>query len=201
MRKKEILKSNQKAKNLVNFFLECLILRHTPRACSYYLKGPVKENIVEHLYFTTIIGWVISKLEEVDENKIIKMCLIHDLVESRGGPRNIIMKFYNPIRNEREIIKEIAKDHNLEIIQLEDLFNEYFDQKTPEAIAAKDADVLARMLLEKECFDLGNEKAKKWLNFSFKRLKTKSGKELGKNLIETDSDEWWLKIIEKYFQI
>jgi putative hydrolase of HD superfamily len=201
MKKKEVIKLNSGAKKLVNFFLECLILRHTPRACSFYLKGPVKENIVEHLYFSTIIGWVLSKLEKVDENKIIKMCLIHDLVDTRGGPRNIIMKFYNPIPNERRIIKEIAKDHGLEIIQLEDLFNEYFDQKTEEAIVAKDADVLARMLLEKECLDLGNQKAKKWLNFSFKRLKTESAKKLGKALMEIDSDEWWLKIIEKYFQI
>jgi hypothetical protein len=52
--------------------------------------------------------------------------------------------------------------------------------------------------LEKECLDLGNQKAKKWLEYSFKRLETKSGKELGKTLIETDSDEWWLKIVERY---
>jgi putative hydrolase of HD superfamily len=194
MKKKE----NSRIKKLANFLFETRILKHTPRACSYYLKGPVKENIVEHLYFTTIIGWILAKLENVDENKVIKMCLIHDLVDTRGGPRNLIMKFYNPLPNEQKIIKEISEDHNLEFIPLENLFNEYFEHKTKEAIVAKDADILARMLLEKECLDLGNQKAKKWLEYSFKRLETKSGKELGKALIETDSDEWWLKIVERY---
>jgi len=194
MKKKE----NSKIKKLANFLFETRILKHTPRACSYYLKGPVKENIVEHLYFTTIIGWILAKLENVDENNVIKMCLIHDLVDTRGGPRNLIMKFYNPLPNEQKIIKEISEDHNLEFIPLENLFNEYFEHKTKEAIVAKDADILARMLLEKECLDLGNQKAKKWLEYSFKRLETKSGKELGKALIETDSDEWWLKIVERY---
>jgi putative hydrolase of HD superfamily len=194
MKKKE----NSRIKKLANFLFETRILKHTPRACSYYLKGPVKENIVEHLYFTTIIGWILAKLENVDENNVIKMCLIHDLVDTRGGPRNLIMKFYNPLPNEQKIIKEISEDHNLEFIPLENLFNEYFEHKTKEAIVAKDADILARMLLEKECLDLGNQKAKKWLEYSFKRLETKSGKELGKALIETDSDEWWLKIVERY---
>jgi putative hydrolase of HD superfamily len=195
---KKLAKLNSKVKKLVNFLLETRILKHTPRACSYYLKGPVKENIVEHLYFTAVIGWILAKMENVDENKVIKMCLVKDMIETRRGPRNIIMRFYTPLPNEPEIIKEISEDHNLEFIQLENLFNEYFEHKTREAIVAKDADVLARMLLEKECLDLGNQKAKKWLEYSFKRLETKSGKELGKTLIETDSDEWWLKIVERY---
>jgi len=194
MKKKE----NSRIKKLANFLFETRILKYTPRACSYYLKGPVKENIVEHLYFTTIIGWILAKMENVEENKVIKMCLIKDIVETRRGPRNIIMRFYTPFSKEPEIIKEISEDHNLEFIQLENLFSEYFEHKTKEAKVAKDADILARMLLEKECLDLGNQKAKKWLEYSFKRLETKSGKELGKTLIETDSDEWWLKIVERY---
>jgi len=191
-------KTNSKLKKLADFLFETRILKHTPRACRYYLKGPIKENIVEHLYFTTIIGWLLAKLEGVDENKVIKMCLIKDVVETRRGPRNIIMRFYIPFHKEPEILKEISKDHNLEFIQLESLFNEYFEHKTKEAIVAKDADILARMLLEKECWDLGNQKARKWLEYSFKRLETKSGKELGKAIIKTDSDEWWLKIVERY---
>jgi len=54
------------------------------------------------------------------------------------------------------------------------------------------------MLLEKEIFDSGNQKAKKWLIVSLSRLKTKSGKKLGELLMKIDSDEWWLKIAKKY---
>jgi len=137
-------------------------------------------------------------MEKADEDKVIKIALIHDLAETRGGERNLINKFYSQTLNEPRIIKEISKDHNLKNFEIEKLFEEFFEEKTKEAKTAKDADILADMLLEKEVFDSGNKKAEKWLVVSLARLKTKSGKNLGKLLIGTDSDEWWLQIAKRY---
>lgn len=189
---------SSKVKKLVNFLFESRILKYIPRASLQYLKGPAKENVAEHSFYTTMIGWILAKLEKADENKVIKMCLIHDLAEARGGERNLINKFYTQPPNEPKIIQEISRDHNLKNFQLNKLFQEFFEEKTLEAKIAKDADVLAGMLLEKECLDMGNEKAKKWLIVSINRLKTKKAKHLGKWLIETDTDSWWLEIAKKY---
>lgn len=60
---------------------------------------------------------------------------------------------------------------------------------------------LAARLLEKEIFDLGNQKNKKWLIISLSRLKTNSGKNFGQLLIKEDSDRWWLEIAKKYLPL
>ena len=201
MKKKKLVKSKaslEKIKNLVNFLLESRILKYLPRASLPYLKGPLKENVAEHSFYTTIIGWILAKLEKADEDKVLKMCLIHDLAEVRGGERNLINKFYTQPLNEPRIIDEIAKNYKLKDFSLEKLFKEFYKEKTLEAKISRDADVLAGMLLEKETFDLGNQKAKKWLAVSLSRLKTKKAQQFGRELVKTDSDEWWMKLVRKY---
>jgi putative hydrolase of HD superfamily len=191
-------KENSKIKKLANFLFETRILKYLPRASLPYLKTPFKENVAEHSFYTTIIGWILAKLESADENKIIKMALIHDLAEARGGERNLINKFYSPPLNEPKIIDEISKTYDLKDFEIKEIFEEFFRGESIEAKIVRDADILAGMLLEKEVFDSGNEKAKKWLDVSLSRLKTKSGKELGKLIIKTDADEWWLEVAKKY---
>lgn len=202
MKKRKIIKKKnsfqKKLEPKVNFILEFRTLKHLLRGSLPYLKGPISENVAEHCFYVAILGWILGKLEGANEEKVIKMALIHDLAEVRGGERNLVNKFYTQPLNELKIIEEITKDYKLENFSLIKLFQEFNDEKTIEAKVVKDADVLAQMLLEKECFNLGNFKAKRWLSTSLKRLETKSGKELGKILYEIDSDKWWLEIVKKY---
>jgi putative hydrolase of HD superfamily len=198
MKKKEVVKLNSKAKKLVNFLFETRILKYIPKASLHYLRSPFSENVAEHTFYVAIIAWILAQLEKANKDKVIKMALIHDLAEARGGERNLINKFYSQTLNEPRIIKEISKDHNLKNFEIEKLFDEFFEEKTKEAKITKDADILADMLLEKETFDSGNQKAKKWLIVSLTRLKTKSGKEFGELLVKTDSDLWWLEIAKRY---
>lgn len=198
MKRRGIVKLNSEVKKLVDFLFETRILKYLPKSSLSYLRSPFPENVAEHTFYVTIIAWILAELEKADENKIIKMALIHDLAEVRGGEKNLINKFYSQTLNESRIIREISKDHNLKNFGIEKLFEEFFEEKTNEAKITKDADVLAGMLLEKEVFDSGNQKAKRWLAVSLSRLKTKGGKDLGKLLIGTDSDAWWLEIAKKY---
>jgi len=177
---------------------ETRILKYLPRASLPYLKIPLKENVAEHSFYTSIIGWILAELEQANKDKVIKMALIHDLAEARGGERNLINKFYSDPLNEPKIVDEISETYDLKNFEIKELFKEFFEEKSKEAKIVKDADVLAGMLLEKEVFDSGNKKAKKWLDVSLSRLKTKSGKELGKLIFQTDSDEWWLEVAKKY---
>jgi putative hydrolase of HD superfamily len=194
MKKKE----NSRIKKLANFLFETRILKYIPRAGLQFLKGPIKENLAEHTFYTAMAAWVLAKIENMNEEKVIKIALIHDLAEGRGGDRNLINKIYGGKINEIKIVEEISKDHDLKEFQMKKLIEELFQGKTKEAKIVEDADHLAEMLWEKENFDMGNKKAKKWLDFHLQRLKTKNAKILGKLLIEMDSDEWWFKIIEKY---
>ena len=184
--------------DMVNFILEYRTLKYIPRSSIAYMKGPIGENVAEHSFYVTIISWVLAILEKADVDKVIKMSLIHDLPEVRGGEKNLINKFYTQPNNEPKIIEEVSRDYGLKKFYLTELFKEFDESATLEAKVVRDADVLSQMLFEKECLDLGNEKASKWLHFSLARLKTKSGKKLGKRLIEVESDEWWLEIDKRY---
>jgi len=198
MKKRQIVKANSEAKKLVNFLFETRILKYLPRGALPYLKTPLKENVAEHSFYTTIIAWILAELEKANKGKVIKMALIHDLAEIRGGERNLINKFYTQQLNEVKIIEEVSQTYNLRSFEISKLFQEFFKEETKEAKIVKDADILAGMLLEKECLELGNKTAKKWLAFSFSRLKTKKGKNLGKLLIKVDSDAWFLDLVGKF---
>ena len=185
--------------NLIKLVLEFRLLKYIPRACLPYLKNIVPENIAEHTFYTVIFAWVLGKMEkEVNQEKIIKMALIHDLPEVRGGDKNLINKFYSPPLNELRIMEDIVKDYQLKDLEFLKLLKEFKKEKTKESKIVRDADILAQMLVEKESIDVGNFKAKRWLSTSLKRLKTKNAKRLGKALYEIDTDKWWLEIVKKY---
>jgi len=194
--KKENKKSN--LETLACFMMELRNLKHIPRAGIVFLKGPTKENVAEHCFYTTIIGWILAKLEKANENKIIKMCLSHDIVEVRIGDENLINKFYSYPVNEPRVLREILTDSGFNHSDIENLFEEFFEGKTNDAKIAKDADILSQMIWEKECLDLGNKKAEKWVDFSLSRLKTRNGKALGKRIKDLDCDEWWVDLVKKY---
>lgn len=183
---------------LTNFLLGMRTLKYLPRASVYYLKGPIKENVAEHCYFTTLIAWILAKLERAVDDKVIKMCLIHDIAEVRVGDKPLIHKFYSRTLDEVRITREIINDYDMDKFKINAIFKEFWQQRSKEAKVAHDADILSQMMWEKENLDLGNKKAQKWVIFSLSRLKTKSGKELGKQIKKADSDEWWVEIVKKY---
>jgi len=185
--------------NLIKLVLEFRLLKYIPRACLPYLKNIVSENIAEHTFYTVIFAWILGKTEkEVNQEKIIKMALIHDLPEVRGGDKNLINKFYSQPLNELRIMEDVVKDYQLKDLEFLKLLKEFKKEKTKESKIVRDADILAQMLVEKESIDMGNFKAKRWLSTSLKRLKTKNAKRLGKALYEIDTDKWWLEIVKKY---
>ena len=197
-KEKNINNKKESIQNLVKFLWEYRVLKYinvSPH--KYYLKGLAKENIAEHSFYSSIIGWILAKLEHVDENKVIKMSLIHDLVVARGGVKDLINNLYSRSANGKEIMEEISNQYPVKNLFFNDLFREFFDGQSTEAKIVKDANVLAKMLLEKECLDLGNKKASKWLDFSIKRLETKRAQELGKYLLKLDSDIWWLEVVKE----
>lgn len=197
-KKEKKQKREKEIEKKVKFILEYRAQKYLERTCKTFLKNPIPENVAEHSFFSTIIGWVLAKTAKANENKVIKMCLVHDLAEVRGGEYNLINKFYNTPLLEEKILKEITDDYNLKDFEIVEIFKEFNDEKTIEAKLAKDADIISQMVLEKENLDMGNQKVKKWLDTSLKRLKTKEGKKLGKMLYEIDSDKWWLEIIKKH---
>jgi putative hydrolase of HD superfamily len=176
-------------KNIVNFLFEAGMLKRTPRSGFQFL-GTGTETVAEHIFRTTYIGYALGKLSSgVDVDRMIKMCLFHDLPEARTGDLNYVNKKYVET-NERKAVEDLA--HTLPFgNEIKELILDFIEGKTEEARLARDADQLEMILALKEYKDIGNKYADEWLEFSLKRLQTPVARELAKVILETDSSLWW----------
>ena len=176
-------------KNIANFLFEAGMLKRTPRSGFQFL-GTGAESVAEHIFRTTYIGYALGKgAVSVDVDRVIKMCLFHDLPEARTGDLNYVNKKYVEA-NEKKAVEDLALTLPFGD-ELRELIQEFGDGKTEEARLARDADQLEMILALKEYKDLGNKYADEWLVFSLKRLQTDAARELAKAILETDSSLWW----------
>ncbi|MDI6776478.1 MAG: HD domain-containing protein [Syntrophales bacterium] len=178
-------------RDIANFLFEVGMLKKTPRT-GYQFLGSGSESVAEHTLMTVFIGYTLCKLEaEVDELKVLKICLVHDLPEARTGDMNYVSKKYVTVHEEKAI-RELTETlfFGEEIKSAIDEFNE---RKTKESLLAHDADQLALILQLKEYGDLGNRYSKEWIEFAVKRLCTENAKKIADSILETDSSQWWFK--------
>jgi putative hydrolase of HD superfamily len=176
-------------RNIANFLFEAGMLKRTPRSGFQFL-GTGAESVAEHIFRTTCIGYALGRMsKDTDVDRLIKICLFHDLPEARTGDLNYVNKKYVKA-DEQKAIKDLAATLPFGN-EIEDLVQEYEEGKTAESKIARDADQLEMILALKEYKDLGNKYADEWLQFSLKRLQTESAKELAKVILETDSSLWW----------
>lgn len=177
-------------KRIANFLFEAGMLKRTPRTGFQFL-GSGAESVAEHIFRTVYIGYALGRLssEQVDTDKIIKMCLFHDLPEARTGDLNYVNKKYVQA-DERKAIDDLAAPLPFGG-EIKALILEFLEGTTLEARLALDADQLEMILALKEYKDLGNTYADEWLAFALKRLRTEAARELAQTILETDSSLWW----------
>jgi len=149
-------------KKLTHFFFELGTLRKIARAHRQtLLTDDLTDNISSHSFRTALIGYFLAKEEKANPDKVVKMCLIHDLEESRAGDQNWVNKRYVKVFEE-EIRQEQLSflPHSKELLNLS---REYHQRKTLEAKVAKDADLLDQVFLLCEYKWQGNKEAIIWL--------------------------------------
>ncbi|MBN2396980.1 MAG: HD domain-containing protein, partial [Deltaproteobacteria bacterium] len=95
-------------RSIANFLFEAGMLQKTPRSGFQFL-GSGHESVAEHVLRTIFIGYTLCKLEPgVDEARVLKLCLIHDLPEARTGDMNYVNKKYVAV-DETKAVDELAK--------------------------------------------------------------------------------------------
>jgi putative hydrolase of HD superfamily len=189
MKNKRNKNSKNDIKKIANFLFEVGILARTPRSGFHFL-GTGHQTVAEHINRVSYIGMMLSFMDGgVDVSKVLQMCLLHDISETRISDLNYVHQKYVE-RKEREAHVDIAKavpfgDKFLSLI------DEYEERGSREAILVKDADNLEWILALKEEVDTGNSRALDWIVPAIKRLKTKEGKAIAKEIMKTDSNDWW----------
>ena len=177
-------------KNIANLLFEAKMLKEIPRSGFHFL-GSGKESIAEHTFSTTFIAYVMSQLEpDIDALKLISMCLVHDLPETRIGDLNTVHKTYITA-NEVKAVKDITAGLPFGA-SIANLIDEFNAGNSPEAKLAHDADQLSLILELKTLSDIGYAPPDKWLPPVLKRLKTEIAKKIARSIMQTNRDDWWL---------
>jgi len=177
-------------KKIVDFLFEAGFLKRLQRSGFAYL-GSGEESVADHTCRTLFIAYVLGQMAEgVEMGRLLKMCLFHDLPETRTGDLNYVNKKYvSP--DDRKLLGELASrlPFGEEVAAL---IMEFEAGQTLEARIANDADQLDLLLHVKEQQDVGNLRVGPWLEHAFQRLQTEAARHLARIAMETDSTDWWL---------
>ena len=182
---------------VVNYIFEVGILERTPRSGLWFL-GTGEQSVAEHLFRTTIIGYMLAKLTpKAKAERVIFLCLVHDLGEARTSDLNYAHQRYGRLA-EAEAVADISQNlpFGKEIL---DAYTEEQGRKTLEAKLAKDADQLEWIATIRNESIKGNTKARAWAKIAEKRLETSLAKKIAKQLLKTHPDDWWLDLKDKWF--
>lgn len=180
---------DKQIKSIVNFIYESGILSKTPRSGLWFL-GTGDQSVAEHTLRSTLIGYALSFLTpKANREKVVLMCLLHDLGEARTSDLNYVHQRYGKLAETRAI-DDLAKSVPFGN-EIKDVYKEMKEKKTLEAQLVKDADTLEWIALLREEEVKGNSKARSWANIAYKRLKTVPARKIGKLLLSTHPDDWW----------
>lgn len=178
-------------KAIADFLFEVGMLKRTPRSGFQFL-GTGAETVAEHSLRTAIIGYVLARMSDnLSVERVVLMCLFHDLVEARTGDLNYVNKKY--VRADEEAA---VRDMTMSLPfgdEIRTLTEEFNGRETAEAEAAHDADQIEMILQLKELGDLGNRYSGDWISAAVKRLRTEDGKRLARSILNTDFSAWWFK--------
>mgnify|MGYP001616292975 FL=1 len=176
--------------DITKFFYEMGTLRKVVRAHRQtLLTDDLSDNIASHTFRVCIIGMTLAQLEKADVSKVILMCLLHDVSESRSGDQNWVHKKYVKVFENEIMQAQIKLLPNSR--KLLNVVNEYNERKTKEAQIAKDADRLDQTLLENEYMWMGNQEAKTWGRTNRTSLFSKSAKSLLLEICKQKPSDWW----------
>lgn len=183
---------HNRVKSLASFFYEIGTLRKVLRAHQQMLLScDLSDNIASHSFRAAFIGYFLAKELKADADKVIKMCLLHDIEEIRSNDHNWVHKRYVKVFEEEIREEQLKEAPNSE--ELIGISKEYQKRETLEAKIAKDADLLDEVFLLKEYQVQGNKEAEDWLkgNEQEKLMFTDLAKEIAKEAKNQEPSFWW----------
>ena len=190
------------AKRDIDFLFEIGSLRNLPRAWQQALGGKV-QNVSEHIFRVTLIAWIIAIEEKANVEKVLKICLIHDLSESRSTDIAFLHREYIT-RHEDLAEKHVFQETSLEK-ESKILLEEYNKRVSIEARIVKDADNLDCDLELAELAKLGNSTALDMIKNSRplireNKLYTKTAKKMWDQINKSDPDDWHKSLVKNWIK-
>lgn len=186
----------------IEFLFEIGTLRNVDRGWKQHLAMDCASD-PEHSFRVAFLALMLARKEGVkNEEKIIKMALVHDLAESRISDHSYMQKVYVTADEERAA-KDLFAGTSLGDLQA-DILHEFEERRSPEAKIVKDADNLDIDIELKEFEERGSKLPPKWKAtremVRNEKLYTKAAKEFWDALQGADPASWHLTA-NKWFKV
>lgn len=125
-------------------------LKDTTRHC--YTSGGRHESVAEHSWRISLMAYLVKdEFPEADMDKVIRMCLIHDLGEAFTGDIPTFQKTAQDSEREEKLLSEwISGLPEPFVSEMEELYQEMKAQQTAEAKIYKAMDSLEAVIQHNE---------------------------------------------------
>lgn len=189
-------------KRNLEFLYEVGSLVNMPRGWVHQL-GVACASVSEHTFRVVWISLMIARREgqPIDENKMIKMALVHDLGETRTSDLGYVAKGYTK-PDEETAVKDLFAETLVD--DFKNIWEEYEKRDCLEAKVVRDADNLDLDLEQQELKERGHQLPDKWLNHTRKmvrdeKLYTQTAKEMFDEIWQSDPSSWHMSS-QKYLK-
>ncbi|MEX1014956.1 MAG: HD domain-containing protein [Candidatus Paceibacterota bacterium] len=176
----------------VDLLFEISAFRNLDRTWKQFLNPDVANNS-EHSFRVAWIALTLARYEEdLNEEKIIKMALAHDLSESRCGDVHYLSRQYVE-RNEKLAIEDMFEGTS-HMIEIKSLIDEYEKRESKESRIVKDADNLDVQIelreLEFKGHSMGEIFNKDRKENVYSKLFTDTARKFWDKICESDPHNW-----------
>ncbi len=173
---------------IIDFLNEAGMLARTPRS-GFAQLGNYRQSVAEHSHRMTVIGMALAWRAGADAGRVSQLCAVHDLPEARTLDLHHLAKRY-VTSDEAKAVADMTRGLAFGD-EVRGLIDEYVACESAEAVLAHDADQLELLLCLRELIEMGNTRARVWVEQSEKRLRTDEARAWAAAIRETPGDRWW----------
>ncbi|ASY34150.1 HAD family hydrolase [Streptomyces sp. CLI2509] len=149
------------------------------------------ESVAEHSWRTALLASVLAAMEGADPARAALLAVWHDSQESRTGDVNYLgRKYADRADPEAVTADQVAGLPEAVAESVRGVVAEFEGQGSAEAVCARDADKLECLVQGVEYRARGYADAQRWIDNSYGRLTTASGRELADAVLRTGSLDW-----------
>ncbi len=125
-------------------------LKNTTRHC--YTSSGRHESVAEHSWRLALMAyWISDEFPDLDMDKVIRMCLIHDLGEAFTGDIPVFLKKKTDESHEEDLLLDwVSSLPEPFCEEMRALYDEMIERKTPEAKLYKALDGLEAVIAHNE---------------------------------------------------
>ena len=171
-------KKRSEQERALDFFAEAGLLKRVKRSGWWVAGIKEPESVAEHCFRCAVIGYYLAQKEKVNPYPVLLMTLFNDIHEARINDLHKMGHYYIDFRDaeKKVFVDQMAQLDQKVTADLEQFRFSYDEQDSPEAIVARDADILECLVQAKEYLDNGHLPAKMFFQKAPDHLKTKTAK-------------------------